>query len=614
MPRAAVVLVLLCACRPHAQRPAPLPAPAPDGRPPLNKPGPLAPRIASYAIRAELDPAAHRITATETLRWRHTGVAPVASVPLHLYMNAFKDETTLFMRETGGRLRGLTARTDAGWIEVESIVAGGVELRPGARFGADATTLDVPLPRPLAPGAELVLELRFTTQLPMAFARTGWTGAFHMVGQWFPKIGVLSIEGRGQRWHCDPFHGDSEFFADFGVYDVELTVPTTHRVAAAGVLVGADELGDGRRRLRYRAEDVHDFAWMADPFMKVETARAGAVEIRLYHRPGHEAYVARHLEAARRTLETFGRLFGPYPYAILTLVDPPWDAALATGGMEYPTLVTTGGDADLPGTHFAEIVTVHEVGHQWFQGLLASNEVDEAFLDEGVNEYANGLVLDDWFGADRSFLDLPGAHVGYVEEHRIGHDPRRLVTPIATPSYLFAPGEYASATYSKMMLVLSTLEALAGRAEVVAALGRYARANRFRHPTRRDLVAALGPEWRGFLDPALLGPGGVDYRIQSIGDDAFTVENLGPVPAPAEVAVRLRDGQIRRERWDGAVGFRTFAVAAPIAEVEIDPDGKVLLEHDRLDDGWAELDLAAPARAAARVGFWEQTLEALVGL
>src|SRR5262249_55584800 len=213
-------------------------------------------------------------------------------------------------------------------------------------------------------------------------------------------------------------------------------------------------------------------------------------------------------EAARRSLETYGRLFGPYPWSILTIIDPPIDAVLAVGGMEYPTLITTGGDVDLGGVHFAEETTIHEVGHQWFQGLLASNEVDEAFLDEGVNEYTNAFVLDDWFGADRSWADLPFLRLGYREEQRLSVDPRRLIAPVAPPSSLVPPGEYSAASYAKMAQLLATLEGMAGRDVVLAALGRYARANRFRHPTRRDLVDAFGDEWRDFFHAALLDPGG----------------------------------------------------------------------------------------------------------
>src|SRR5262249_30719766 len=150
----------------------------------------------------------------------------------------------------------------------------------------------------------------------------------------------------------------------------------------------------GERALSYHAEDVHDFAWMADPYMQVERATVagtfGPIEVRVYHRPSQRRFARRHLEAARRTLQAYGKWFGPYPWSNLSIVDPPWDAAPGAGGMEYPTLVTTGGDIDLPGGRFLEEVTVHEVGHNWFQGKLASNEVDEAFLDEGLNTYANG--------------------------------------------------------------------------------------------------------------------------------------------------------------------------------------------------------------------------------
>jgi hypothetical protein len=626
MQRLAPLGVLLAACAPAVG--PPMPPPVPDDRPALLEPGPLAARLASYTIHAELDARAHRITATERLRWRNAGVARVESVPLHLYMNAFADEGPLFMQESGGSLRGLTTREDAGWIDVPSIRVDGVEVRPKAFFRVDATVLEVPLPRPVSPGQELVLDLDFVTQLPIAFARTGWRGDFHMVGQWFPKIGVLAVEGGDQRWHCDPYHADSEFFADFGVYDVDLTVPANEVVAATGVLVGVDEL-TGRRRLRYHAEDVHDFAWVADPTLRRVVGHAGPVEVRVLYPPGHEAFAARHLDAARRTLESYGRLFGPYPWSIMTVVDPPWDAALAVGGMEYPTLVTTGGDVDVPRVHYAEEVTVHEVGHNWFQGLVASNEVDEAYLDEGVNEYANGVVLDDWFGADRSLVDLPFARVGYYEYHRIRVDADALGATIATPSYRFPPGEYAETTYGKTAVVLKTLEQMVGRDRFLAALGGYARRFRFRHPSGADFIAALddglGGGWRWFLDPAFHEVGGVDLRVQSVGralrpgnhhDATVTVERTGRVPVLADVDVTFADGWTAHEHWDGRDAVRAFSYRrpVPVVRVEIDPDGKLLLEHARLDNGWQEPAAAPAVVAAARVGFWEQTLEELVGL
>src|SRR5688572_30072806 len=144
--------------------------------------------------------------------------------------------------------------------------------------------------------------------------------------------------------------------------------------------------------------------------------------------------------------------------------------------MEYPTLVTTAADRAMmvDGMLLPEFVTVHEVGHNWFQGLLASNEVDEAWLDEGVNDYADGLILDEWLGADRSMLDRWGLRASYYEFERYGADGEAMVSPIRTKSYEFAPDEYGAATYRKTAQVLKTLEALAGKPKLLAALKRYA--------------------------------------------------------------------------------------------------------------------------------------------
>jgi len=617
-------------CRPELPALALRALPLPDGKPALlpGARGPLSDRVASYAIHAKLDTATHRISATETLRWKHDGVAPVASVPLHLYMNAFKSDATAFMREARTSPRFTRANGAApGWIEVPSIVHDGVEVRDRARFGEDETTLEVPLAAPVAPGVELVLEIRFEVQLPELVARTGYQGAFHMLGQWFPKIGVLTVEGGAQRWHCDTFHANSEFFADFGVYDVDLDVPDDVVVAASGVLAAARELGGGRRLLTYRAEDVHDFAWMADPYMQVLVGLArsdvGEVEVRIYHRPAYAAYAARHLEAARRTVATFGRLFGAYPWSVLSVIDTPL-AALNAGGMEYPTLVTTLGDVALEGAHVAEQVTIHEVGHNWFQGMLASNEVDEAFLDEGVNEYADGLVMDEMFGAAASEVNLPWLHLGYWEIESLPTDAGRLVSPIATRSYEFAPHEYGPATYAKTAQVLKTLEWLAGREALLRALGRYARSGAFHHPTRADLFAAfdagLGGDFGWFYRPAFLEPGGVDFVLADIddkpGDQRLTVANVGRLPCAADVVVRFADGTAKTVRWDGRGGWHSFVFteAAQIAGAEIDPEHHVLLEHERLGNGVEPARLAPSARAAARIGFWAQTLEQVVGL
>jgi hypothetical protein len=648
-------LLLLCACGSAAPPPiVDRPLPIPDGKAPLLGGAPLTPRLASYRIDATLDVAAKEVRARETLVWKHDGTEPVRSVPLHLYMNAFKNETSTFLRESHGHHRGATkAGGSWGWIEVPSIHQGGVELRPKASYGEDETTLTVPLAQPIAPGETLTLELTFTTRLPEVFARTGYDGEFFLVGQWFPKIGVLRVERGQQRWHCDTFHVNSEFFADFGTYDVDLHVPRTHMIAATGVLTGARDDAAGRV-LTYRAEDVHDFVFMADPWMQVAkttaTVAGGSVEVRVYHRPDQAAFAARHLESAKRTIETFSRLFVAYPWPIMSIIDPPPDAAGSAGGMEYPTLVTTAGDVDLPGQHLLEEVTIHEVGHNWFQGILATNEVDEAWLDEGLNTYVDGIVADAMFGPDRSTMDN-WIRVGYYGRDQLLSDADGVLAAIDTKSYLFPDfGDYGAATYYKTSVIMKTLEGMLGRDRVWGALGHYAKKWAYKHPGGDDFIAAisegLGEDARWFLEPALRGRGDIDLQVGRIetrranppqgvfgeGDKRETrtpedpkapwessvvVANAGRVPAIVDVAFRFEGGEVITETWSDRTTWKRFTFRKPtrLVEVTMDPAHKIFLESNALDDALrAPGSSRAAATAGARVGFWAQVASALVGL
>ncbi len=637
---AALLILWVTACHePALPAHAVQPLPAPDGFPALVGAGPYSPRIASYELDVKVSPDAHSLAGKEVVRWKNNGVAPVSELPFHLYMNAFESEDSVFMKESHGRLRRAEkTEHSVGSITVAAITVQGSDanLVPGSRYGEDRTTLTVPLPKPVAPGEEIALAIDFTTVFPEVFARTGYAGDFLMAGQWFPKIGVLTVENGAQTWHCDTFHANSEFFADFGVYDVKLRVPSSFVVVATGVLVSASDDGQERTHV-FHAEDVHDFAFMADPFMRVTDGivrgELGDIHVRVVHRPNQAAYARRHLEAARQTLEIYGKLFGPYPWSTMTIIDPPPEAAESAGGMEYPTLVTTAGDVPPDGLHLAEQVTVHEVGHNWFQGLLASNEVDEAFLDEGLNQWANGIVLDAMFGPDASLIDTPFLRAGYDAEEQFEGDAEHYVTPIATPSYRFSSfHEYAGVTYTKTTQVMKTLEVIAGRDQVLAAVGAYARKLRFQHPTRADLFAAfkanLGGDYDWFLVPAFTGGGGVRLTVGEIEarfekgawSSSVLVKNVGHVPVAADVDFFFADGRRETQRFDEHADGRPWRIyrftgPQPLVEVEVDPRDQILLDAHLMSHGWAfDGDDGASWRAAARMSYWEQTLETLVGL
>lgn len=639
------------------------PLPPPDGTPARRAGSTLtADRIASYRIAAALDPATHQITATETLTWTNRG-APTRTLPFHLYLNAFKNETTLFMRSARGQVgdttRGAPGAGGWGWIDVTSVKVAG-EAAPLALVpsGPDETVATLTLPAEVATGATVSVEFAFTAQLPEVVARTGFAGEFHLVAQWFPKIGVRAADGVG--WECEPLHAFTEFYADFGTYDVELTVPNTYVVAATGVLTGAVDAPGGTRTLTYRAEDVHDFAWMADPYMEVRTGIAtvdgSPVTVRVYHRPEHADFALRHLDAAVATVEKFSAWFVPYPWSTMTVVDPPLDAVAGAGGMEYPTFVTTAGDTALarPGMRLPEYVTVHEVGHSWFQGLLASNEPVEAWLDEGVNEWAGARLMTEVWGPRGSALDWRGWQAELSALRRaVADDPGSLPSPIASAAYAFVDGDaYGAQTYATAARALSTLEQTVGPQRFAAAIKAYATQWAFKHPTGRDLFETLGRElgqdltW--FVGPVFQQVGGLELGIRTAtcrlthaprgvfgaGPDRRTVgqgeapdtgayacelviTSTGTVHVPLDIEVTFADGAHQRLRWDdrGAGAWQRFEIerSSPLVEVWLDPDNKLALASPMRHHYRLEGDGGAALRAGAWFAHVAQTLMQVVG-
>ncbi|UQV45251.1 M1 family metallopeptidase [Janthinobacterium lividum] len=376
----------------------------------------LSDRVVDYQIEATLDPVKHTIAGQQKLRWRNRSAQAVSSVYLHLYLNAFEGEHSTFFTEkrkldTGFRSGVDTRDGEWGYIELRSMTQNGAKapwhfVQPDNGPATDRTVVRVDLPQAVAPGAETTLDIRFFDQLPRVIARTGYFGSFHLVGQWFPKIAVLELPGeRGAtapRWNAHEFHLNSEFYADFGNYDVKLTVPKEYTVGATGELQGAPQEKNGMLTHHYVQGDVHDFAWTADKRsaqpLTGNWSGPGSppVTIKVLYPPEYASNAAPALQAAKDSLTYFSRTLGPYPYKTLTVVIPPFNAAEA-GGMEYPTFITASSYAKLQPKTIPEFgldfVTIHEFGHGYFYGILASNEFEEPILDEGLNEYWDQRML-----------------------------------------------------------------------------------------------------------------------------------------------------------------------------------------------------------------------------
>ncbi len=595
---------------------------------------PLSERLIKYDMDVELDPETKSIAGKQRITWRNPDKVPIDELQFHLYLNAFKNEQSTFMVESGGSHRGFSPQSDNPWggTDVNSmhiVSNGSTDTTPLAGSPAvvdltdritfiqpdddnvnDQTVISVSLPEPLAPGETITLDVDFTSRMPEIFARTGWEqkandSLFFMVAQWFPKLGVYEVPGQRYvpadaptgKWSTHQFHANSEFYADFGTYDVQITVPETFKVGASGVLVD-DVTSGGKRTVTYKAEDVHDFAWTTGGDFLTYEDKWKLVNLRLLLQPEHASQVERHFDAAKVGLEYFEKWVGPYPYTTLTLVD----GMGGSNGMEYPTLVTCGTAYLLPSwVRLLEVVTIHEFGHQYFYGLLASNEAEEAWLDEGLTSYLEMRIMDEAYGKG-SVIDLPWIKVGDKDVQRLGYIANRPERgPLFEKSWEYEfRSDYGKASYAKPATVMKTLENYLGWEVMQEILQAYYQEWSFRHPTTRDFIDVVervsGEELDWFFDQYVYGTAVVDYAVEDItavpSDDADVVVNqvhlsrLADGFFPQEIKVVFENGVVEMVDWDGEATEKMFTFERPVAveEVHLDPENDVWLDINQTNN------------------------------
>jgi len=651
------------------------------GLPPLPE---VSPRNASYTIEARLDSAKRTIVGTLALEWRNTSDQALSVFPFHLYWNAFRNNLSTTARGEGRRAPGDRKRADRtyGWIQVKSVRllgdAGDVtiqDLTPTLRYlnedgnADDRTVMAVRTSKPVGPGETVRFRIEWDSLMPYgSVGRAGWVHDYHFVAQWFPKIGVF---WKGA-WNCHPFYPWTEFFSDFGVYDVKLTLPKGFVVGATGRLEAKADNPDGTETLRFVQEDVHDFAWVAsrrflERRSRFEDPGYPPVDVRLLLQPEHADLAERYLEATKVALRTYGTWSAPYPYAQITVVDPAYGSS--SGGMEYPTLFT--GDASVPAPpelQSPEGVTIHEAGHQFWYGLVANNEFEEAWLDEGFNTYMTSKATDHslgpagwgrrYFGGGRR-----GGRVGWpvvAPGVAIPRGSDRLVElreggeedVMAKKAWTYRDGwSYGLNSYGKPALVLQTLEGLLGEDTMVKVLRTYARRYRFAHPTTENFVAAVdevtGQDWRWFFDQTFFSADLCDYAVEvrneplrtptgwlegkdgklelkppSEGDrrrddegpfeSRVTVVRRGEVLLPVELRVDFADGRTVSESWNGRDRWARFRYeGAKVVRAMVDPGHKIAIDTDPSNNEWTSDERPARRAAtkwAARYLFWLQDL------
>ena len=609
-------------------------------------------KVVDYKIdvQLKLDEKQHpnMLQATEQLVWLNDSSDTINDLQFHLYLNAFKNEKSTFFKESGGQLRGDRFEPGQwGWIDVTEIkIAGGEDLTPRKEFihpdddnADDQTVMRIPLSKPLKPGEKITLDIKFNAKLPRVFARTGYWGGFAMVGQWFPKIGVWETKGERRRevpgWNCHQFHANSEFYADFGSFDVRITVPAIYKekIGATGKWASNQDNPDGTVTYNFKQENVHDFAWTIDNDYVVTTRRFKAadqvtrdeldrwaeklnlpleqivltdVEVTVLLQPEHRDQVDRHFAAAFNAIKHFGLWYGRYPYQTLTVVDPPYNGGGA-GGMEYPTLITAGTTWWPTRGLTPEGVIVHEFGHQFWYGLVATNEFEESWMDEGFNTYSTAKVLGTAYGREILPIAIFGVPLFNFPLELEPSFMDRLMTlqgkfddPVLTPAWKYINSRsYSLNSYPRTGLVLNTLERYLGEDRMAKVMRAYHQKWRYRHPTSQDFFDSVkettGEDFTWFFDQFVKGTNTLDYEIVEISntpvkeragvfdeqgkkveveekkaekgsekfDSEVTVRRAGEAWFPVEMAFNFKDGSsvtaIPKGVHDGVIDYNLTA-------------------------------------------------------
>ena len=567
--------------------------------------GPVFRQYINYQIEVQLDDINHRLLGN--IKWTYTNQSPdtLFEMYIHLWPNAYRDDETAFAKQQLAQLRTdfhFTSTADRGGIDSLAFRVDGTPVELKAFQGqADVVVISLDN-RPLPPGKTMTVETPFRVKIPAAISRLGHEGQAYQISQWYPKPAVYDKDG----WHPMPYLDMGEFYSDFASYDVYITLPDNYQVGATGMLQNQDELrrlrelslqtrqyldtlrhpargrveepfppsAPGWKILHYRADNVHDFAWFADKRYKhlQDTLRLPSgrvITAAVFFTKTEENLWKDALSYVKRSTRFYAEKVGEYPYMQVTAVQ---GALLAGGGMEYPmvTIIAEAGNAAA-----LDRVIAHEVGHNWFYGVLASNERDFAWMDEGLNSYYERRYMQAYY-PDSYAEPLPNLLTGgddVSQEMALWEvvNCRHIDQAASTHSGAFRPVNYYLGAYAKPALALAQWEGYRGAQRVDSAMQQYYRQWQFKHPQPDDLKAVLekasGDELTWLFDGFLYSRGRQDYKIermQIVGDTVeLVIRNTATVNGPFPISLYAADRPVHEGWQAGFQGSRTIRIPLP---------------------------------------------------
>jgi hypothetical protein len=580
---------------------------------------------ADYDIRCSLDIEERMLTGTQTVTYTNNSPDTLKRYFIHLYPNAWRDkESRLYQDFYPGTwifLRGLREES-RGWIEIDSMTVGGVK----SEYTIDGTILSGEFDRALAPGATVVFEMGWHQKIRRRIGRAGYLGNHYDFAQWYPKMVVYDETG----WHPDQFR-KGEFYGEWGTFDVEIRIPNQYVIAATGLPVEGDpgwtrnekpkhrsrgggggghpgdspgydasgmkrgrddaDLSLSMKTVKFRAVDVHDFAWSADPLYVVEETQLGDYTVRAFYRQWNASWADSALARTVTALKRMEKAVGPYGWPQFSLVDAP-----THGGMEYPMLVMNGS-ANMG-------LILHEVAHQWFYGMLANNERDEAWLDEGPAQFfMYGWIDEQSRGRSGIWRRIS---IPVIDLHRRG-----FAEPMATPFHEFV-NDGTTTVYNRSALFFRALKFRLGEDDFDQVLKEYFRIWKFRHVTEEALLAVAedvsGADLKDFFKQWVHSVKNCDYSLDRFArreEDGVhwadvRIKRKGEFITPLTLEFKLDGGATVTEKVDGMSREieRSFSFERKPKSVSINPENEILdiYQLDNNSSGRWKLGIENPWR------------------
>jgi hypothetical protein len=538
-------------------------------------------------IDVTLNDKHHRLNGNIEIEYINNSPDDLSEIWMHLWANAYKNRKTALSKQflsTGKGKFYFSADTLLGGFKGLDFLVNGQKVT----WNFDPKNPDIAvlkLNSPLPKGGKITITTPLNLKIPKTVSRLGHVGESYQLTQWFPKPAVYDNRG----WHAMPYLNQGEFYSEFGSYDVSITLPDNYVVGATGALQTASEikfleekeaetrklLGNfnfedkndpfpvsslTQKTIRYKAENVHDFAWFADKrFMvskDVATLKNGkTVDCYALFTKSNAIFWQKAALYVRRSVEYYSERVGAYPWPHATAVH---SALSAGGGMEYPMITVVNSESSDLGL---DDVITHEVGHNWFYGILASNEREHPYLDEGFNSYYELDYTEKYYGKNPYDI-LPNAILN-KKDGKLSN----LTYPILaaehcdmapnTHSAAFSSANYGAMVYLKTALIMKHLEASMGTEKFDKMMQSYFEKWKFRNPYPEDFEAILKEngvttDWfRDYIDTEKQFDMSISKVKKSENGYELTVKNKGKINAPFQIAAIKKDSAII-ENWYSA--------------------------------------------------------------